>query len=72
MSRWLLNVLIGFDQLGNAIVNGNPDETISSRVGKAAEKGGRRAIVVEAAINLLFSFRGERHHCANSIERDEV
>lgn len=30
---WAFNVLIGIDQLGNAIADGNPDNTISARVG---------------------------------------
>lgn len=69
----LMNVLIGLDQTGNAALGGNPDETISSRVGKAAEAGKRRAIVIEAVINLAFAvIAGQRHHCAASIERDEL
>lgn len=73
MTRTIWNVLIGIDQTGNAALGGNPDETISSRVGKAAERGVRRAIVIEAAINLVFAVvAGERHHCAVSIERDEA
>lgn len=72
MSR-LLNILIGIDQTGNAAFGGNPDETISSRVGKAAAKGKRRAIVLEATINLAFAvIVGQRDHCAASIERDEI
>ena len=34
MRRWIYNVLISFDQLGNAISGGDPDETISSRLGR--------------------------------------
>jgi len=34
VGKWILNVLIGFDQLLNAILAGDPDETISSRLGK--------------------------------------
>jgi len=34
IGHWLLNILIGIDQLGNAIAGGDPDETISSRLGK--------------------------------------
>lgn len=73
MTRYLMNILIGFDQLGNALFDGNPDETISSRVGKAAIAGKRRAIILEALINLLFAvIRGQRNHCENCIERDEI
>lgn len=73
MTRTIWNVLIGIDQTGNAALGGNPDETISSRVGKAAERGVRRAVILEAIINLIFAVAaGERHHCADSIERDEA
>lgn len=73
MSRLLLNILIGFDQTANAALSGNPDETISSRVGKAALRNSRRAIVAEALINLAFAIiAGQRNHCAASIEWDEL
>jgi len=32
--RWGWNILIAVDQLGNAILFGDPDETISSRAAK--------------------------------------
>lgn len=37
---WWLGVLIGIDQLGNALAGGDPDETISSRIGRRKIKGG--------------------------------
>jgi len=40
MSKYLLNVLIGLDQLGNSILGGDPDETISSRLGKLKTRHG--------------------------------
>lgn len=73
MFRWILNVLIGFDQTANAMIGGNPDETLSSRAGKSAILGRRRGIIAEAAINLLFAVvAGQRNHCVASIEWDEV
>jgi hypothetical protein len=43
LARYILNLLIAIDQLGNAILCGDPDETISSRCAKivfaAAEQG---------------------------------
>jgi len=36
--NWAVGVLIGVDQLGNAIAAGNPDSTISARVGYFADK----------------------------------
>lgn len=32
--KYLLNFLISLDQLGNTILGGDPDETISSRLGR--------------------------------------
>lgn len=73
MRRYLLNVLIGFDQLGNSFAGGNPDETVSSRTHKAALAGKRRAIFFEALINLIFALppMSERSHCEQSVEWDE-
>ena len=34
MLKYILNILIGLDQFGNTICGGDPDETISSRLGK--------------------------------------
>jgi hypothetical protein len=34
LNAWLHNVLIGFDQLGNALTGGSADETLSSRTGR--------------------------------------
>lgn len=38
--KWFVNILIGIDQLGNAFAGGDPDETISSRLGKLARRHG--------------------------------
>lgn len=34
MWKYLLNILISIDQFGNTLLGGDPDETISSRLGK--------------------------------------
>jgi hypothetical protein len=34
-----LNVMYSIDQLGNAVIGGDPDETISSRAGRAIQEG---------------------------------
>jgi len=43
--RYALNVLVAYDQLGNAVFGGDPQETISSRIGKSSKKGNRFARV---------------------------
>lgn len=72
MKRYLLNLLIAIDQGWNAFLGGNPDETISSRVGKSAEEGSRFGVLCEKIIDwLFFKLTKEINHCRNSIERDE-
>jgi hypothetical protein len=64
---------IAQDQLVNAIHNGTPDTTVSSRVGLMAENGSKTAKKMAAVIDFMFYVAiGQRNHCAVSIERDEV
>ena len=62
---WLRNILVGLDQFANAIIGGDPDETISSRIGKR-----RHRCHLCAALCWLLDKLGRRH-CAKSIEVDE-
>ena len=39
MNRYFFNLLIAIDQLLNALMGGDPDETISSRMGKYVQRG---------------------------------
>lgn len=51
MRRYLLNALIALDQLGNALLAGNnPDETISSAVGRKAAAGGMTVMPTSPSI----------------------
>lgn len=66
MKKFLMNILISLDQFGNTITGGDPDETISSRAGKAHEKG-------KTWGKLMCKFLAwfDRGHCKKSIEEDE-
>ncbi|WP_042886341.1 hypothetical protein [Cupriavidus necator] len=66
MKRYLWNLLISFDQLVNTIAGGSPDETISSRAGKAMQQGRRWGCILCRFLNWI-----DRDHCAKSIEPDE-
>lgn len=77
MGRYLLNVLIGIDQLANALCGGCPDETISSRLGKMARGDYGpiwRAVTaplrwaVDAVFRVVFR---QSDHCRSHIEEDE-
>lgn len=71
--KWLINVLIGWDQLLNALFGGDPDETISSRIGKLKLKYGgtipwRRPLakVIDWGLERI-----DRNHTIDAIEPDE-
>jgi hypothetical protein len=68
MKRYVWNFLISLDQLLNTILGGNPDETMSSRMGKCIEKNNCKFCGFVCKILNLF----EKDHCYKSIERDEI
>ena len=65
--RWLLNILIAIDQLVNAIVRGDPDETLSSRAHRMAKKRQPYWGWTERFINALFF---DRNHCRKAWESE--
>lgn len=70
--RYRYSLWISTDQLVNAIHNGNPDVTVSSKVGYMAEQGSKTAKAMAVAIDLLFKLAvNQDNHCQVSIERDE-
>lgn len=64
--RWFKDILIGVDQLGNALLRGDPDETISSRAAKAQLKGKTWGCVLCKFLDKI-----DPNHCQKSIEKDE-
>jgi hypothetical protein len=61
VKKYALNLLVALDQLCNAVLLGDPDETLSSRAGKGHPR-------MAKLINWLFR---NPNHCANVIEADE-
>lgn len=66
MKKYITNVAVAVDQLGNALLGGDPDETISSRAAKAALKGATWGCVLCRLLDYL-----DPGHCVRNIERDE-
>lgn len=68
LKAYLKNILIWIDQGINVVFFfGDPDETISSRVGKAYRRGEGWAGVARSIIDEFFG----PNHCVESIEEDE-
>lgn len=73
VGRYSLRVLISIDQFGNTLAGGNPDETISSRIGKMKRRYGgfipwRRPVVkiIDWGLERL-----DKDHTIEAIEDDE-
>lgn len=64
IKQYLLNLFIAFDQFWNTVFLGDPDETISSRLGKHPNNPVAKAICF--VLDKL-----DRSHCKNSVESDE-
>ena len=73
IGKYIVNILIGIDQLGNTILGGDPDETISSRLGKLKMKHGGSipwyrplSKIVDWGLDKI-----DPHHSIDAIEEDE-
>ena len=73
IGKYLVNVLVGIDQLANAFLFGDPDETISSRLGKLKLKHGGR-IPWYRPLSKLVDWgldKIDKNHSLDAIEKDE-
>lgn len=66
ISRYCLNLLLSVDQLANTILLGDPDETLSSRIGKGSLKGSRFCIFMAKILGFF-----DKNHAVKNIEKDE-
>ena len=72
--KWIMNVLIGFDQFANTLIGGDPDETISSTIGKLKRdhdgsipfKEHPFVFVVDWGLDKI-----DKNHSIDAIEEDE-
>lgn len=67
MKSYFWNLLIALDQFANTAIGGDPDETISSRFGRAIREGRCRGCrLVCRVLHWL-----DPNHCDKSVEGDE-
>lgn len=67
VAEYFWNLLIALDQLANTILGGDPDETMSSRMGKNIKEGRCKLCKVIC----FFLNKIDKNHCEKSIEPDE-
>jgi hypothetical protein len=63
MKKYLWNLLVALDELTNAILLGDPRETISSRADKAMNEGKRWGCVLCKLLNYI-----QKDHCQKSLD----
>jgi hypothetical protein len=61
VAQYLLNIAVGIDQLGNALLFGDPHSTISARAYVASLKGERWGCVLCGLLSRI-----QKNHCALS------
>lgn len=68
IKKYLFNILISIDQLCNTILGGDPDETMSSRMGKHLANHVKCPVctLLCRMLNII-----QKDHCVKSIEKDE-
>lgn len=73
IKKYFVNIAIALDQTLNAVLGGDPDETISSRLGKCKQKGNKFCIKVCAILTKIWKKFGSKQkgHCIEAIEADE-
>lgn len=71
MKQYFLNIYISLDKLGSSLLGLDPDETISSVLGKLKAKKIYRVYPIVWLVNFLFGLVGESDHCVNSVQPSE-
>jgi hypothetical protein len=74
LKKYLYNLALSFDQMVNAILLGDPDESISGRCGRAILSGQPKWWVVPLANHIDWMFLvlfKEQNHVLNAVEYEE-
>jgi len=66
VGQYFFSLFVSLSQFANTILAGDPDETISSRAGKAKREGRVWGCLLCRFLDLF-----DRKHCEKSIEEDE-
>lgn len=72
--KYHINILVSFDQLINTFLLGHPDETLSSRLGRAIKSKKPKFFVKPLACfvdGMAWLLANEKNHVLNNIEADE-
>jgi hypothetical protein len=74
MLQFIYNLGLAVDQFANVLLLGDPDESLSGRLGRAMLSGRPKWFVPTCAkLNdaLWLLLMGEKNHCLNAVEHEE-
>lgn len=73
LKSWCFTLWLSNDQYINSLFKGMADHSISGRIGYLSLQGNKVAQVMERVIDFIFFVAvGQREHCKESIEWDEI
>ena len=72
VGRYAHNVLVGVDQTVNVIAGGHPDETISSRAQRAADRGNPVGKVISGGLDVIQKDHGHKAEAGDLKRAEEV
>lgn len=75
MGRYLLNILIAVSQLGNTLLGGYPDESMSARAWRTGSRGRWPGRVTRPLIDALFfvlTMGRDDNHCRDAYDSERL
>ena len=72
---YLINILIALSQLGNTILGGYPDESMSARAWRTSRKGRWPGVLTRPLIDGLFfvvTWGRDRNHCRDAYDSEHL
>lgn len=72
---YLINILIALSQLGNTILGGYPDESMSARAWRTGKQGKLPGVLTRPLIDGLFfvvTFGKDKNHCQDAYDSERL
>lgn len=70
VNKYILNILIAIDQLANAALNGDPDETLSARAWRTEQSGKIFGKIFRPLIDTLAILFLDFNHCEKAYQAE--
>ena len=74
MTRYFFHILVA-SQLGNTLLGGYPDESMSARAWRTARAGRLPGAITRPLIDVVFlvvTFGKDKHHCRDAYESEKL